>query len=271
MHMTWLKEMFHTEKPIIGLLHLEELPGDPYYRDGTRMKDVIALAKKDLIALQNGGVDGILITNEFSLPYQRKVSQVNTNAIAMVVGALSDMITVPYGVEAIYDGDATIELCAATDAQFTRCLFTGVWAGDLGLVDRNIADTIRLKHYLRQDDLKLFHFINSEDEVYLNNRSLASMAKSLVSNVAPDCFVVAGSGAGNGPAMENIHEVVENGKGTPVFCGTGCRKENVADILKICSGAFVGTTFKVNGQSRGRIDEARVRAFMDVVKAARGE
>lgn len=267
--MTWLKEMFGTEKPIIGLLHLEELPGDPFYPDDMTMKVVMEKAKADLDALQSGGVDGILITNEFSIPYQRKVSQVTTNAIAMVVGSLVKDIRVPYGVEAIYDGDATISLCAACDAKFTRCLFAGAWAGDLGIIDRNIAETIRLKHYLRQDDLKLFYFVNSEDEVYLNDRGIGSIAKSLVNNVRPDAFVVAGGGPGNGPALTTLREVKENASDVAVFCGTGCKEHNVEEVLSVCGGAFVGTTFKVDGKSRERIDENRVRSFMDKVKAVR--
>lgn len=68
--MTWIKTMFGTEKAIIGLLHLKALPGDPFYEGD--MKAVIKQAETDLEALQAGGVDGILITNEFSLPYEKK-------------------------------------------------------------------------------------------------------------------------------------------------------------------------------------------------------
>ena len=28
--MSWLKDLFATEQPIIGLLHLRPLPGDPF-------------------------------------------------------------------------------------------------------------------------------------------------------------------------------------------------------------------------------------------------
>ncbi|MEF9961067.1 MAG: BtpA/SgcQ family protein [Erysipelotrichaceae bacterium] len=267
--MNWLNEMFRCDKVVIGLLHLDELPGDPFFDEKTSMKDIIKHAAEDLNALQKGGVDAILITNEFSLPYQRKVSQVTTNAMALVVGALLKDIKVPFGVEAIYDGDATIELCAACNAQFTRCLFTGAWAGDFGLIDRDIAHTIRLKHSLRQDDLKLLYFVNSEDEVYVNNRTLGEITKSLNNNCHPDAFVVAGSNAGKGPAMESILEVKEQANHTPVFCGTGCKIDNVEAIFDECDGAFVGTTFKKDGKSRERIDEKRVRAFMEVVKQYR--
>ena len=63
----WTQEMFGVEKPIIALLHLDALPGDPGYCGS--MDTVLEHARQDLVALQNGGVDGILFANEFSLPY----------------------------------------------------------------------------------------------------------------------------------------------------------------------------------------------------------
>ena len=200
--MSFLKEMFGTEKPILGLLHLKPLPGDPFYAPHGSLDDVIACARADLDALQSGGVDGVLVTNELSIPYEKKVSGVTLGAMGMVVGALKEHFTVPYGVEAIYDGDATMEICAATGAAFTRCLFTGAWAGDLGLVDRDVAKTLRLKAALRLDELKMFYFVTSEGEVYLNDRSYPDIARSMLFNCRPDALVVGGAAAGVGPGGE---------------------------------------------------------------------
>lgn len=268
--MSFLKEMFGTEKPIIGLLHLKPLPGDPFYAPNGSLDDVIACARADLEALQNGGVDGVLVTNELSIPYEKKVSGVTLGAMGMVVGALKEHFTVHYGVEAIYDGDATMEICAATGAAFTRCLFTGAWAGDLGLVDRDVAKTLRLKAALRLDELKLFYFITSEGEVYLNDRSYPDIAKSMLFNCRPDALVVGGAAAGVGPGGELLEEVRAAAKGVPVVCGTGCKKETVAQILNNCDGAFVGTTFKKDGVFENRVDARRVKEFMDTVKQMRG-
>ena len=268
--MSFLKELFKTEKPIIGLLHLKPLPGDPFYAPGGSMDDVIACARADLDALQKGGVDGVLVTNELSLPYEKKVSGVTLGAMGMVVGALREQFRVPFGVEAIYDGDATMEICAATGAAFTRCLFTGAWAGDLGLVDRDVAKTLRLKAALRLDELKMFYFVTSEGEVYLNDRSYPDIARSMLFNCRPDALVVGGAAAGVGPGGELLQEVRAVAKGVPVVCGTGCKKETVAQILQNCDGAFVGTTFKKDGVFENRVDAQRVKAFMDAVKQMRG-
>lgn len=269
--MSWLKELFHTERPIIGLLHLRALPGDPFFPTGGSIFDVIDAARADLLALQEGGVDGILITNEFSLPYQKKVSAVTTASLAMVTGALSPLFTVPYGVEAIYDGDATIEVCAATGASFTRCLFTGAWAGDLGLIDRDVAHTLRLKKALGLDSLRLFYFVTSEGEVFLNDRSTLDITKTLLFNCHPDCLVVGGSAAGENPGARLVSDIRAAADGVPVVCGTGCRLENVQEILAAGDGAFVGTTFKKDGKFENPIDIERVREFMNCVRAFRND
>ena len=268
--MSFLQEMFGTEKPVIGLVHVRALPGDPFYK-GEGMDMVIARAKADLIALQNGGVDGVLFTNEFSMPYEKVVSPVTLAAMGMVIGALKDSIRVPFGAEAIFDGDASISLCAATEAAFTRCMFTGVWAGDFGLVDRDIAKTLRLKNAYRLDELKLFYFITSEGDACVGERTTEDIAKSLLFNCRPDAMVVGGAAAGFGPQMELLDHVAEVAGDTPVVCGTGCKLENIEEILKRCNGAFVGSTFKKDGKFDNPIDEARVQAFMDKVREWRGE
>lgn len=268
--MSWIKDMFHTTKPIIGLLHLKALPGDPlFYLNCSCMDDVIDQARLDLEALQEGGVDGVLITNEFSLPYQKKISAVTLAAMGRVVGTLAENIKIPYGVEAIYDPNATIEICAATDAQFTRCMFTGAWAGDLGIINRDIGETLRLKSALRLDKLRLTYFINGEGEVYLNDRSLTDITQTMIFNCMPDCLVVAGGMAGSGPAASLLSQVKSVAGEVPVFCGTGCNIDNLESVLSVADGAYVGTTFKENGEFTGKIDRNRVSEFMKKVRAFR--
>ncbi len=265
----WMKDLFGTAKPVIGLLHLLPLPGDPFFAPSGSLSGVIERAKRDLDALQSGGVDGVLITNEFSLPYEKKVSPVTLAAMGTVVGALLDSMSLPFGAEAIYDGDATIELCAGTGSLFTRCMFTGAWAGDLGLIDRDIAQTLRCKAALRQDDLKLFYFVTSEGEVYLNDRTTTDIAKSMLFNVRPDAFVVGGSAPGQSPGAELLSQVKAVSGEVPVVCGTGCRQENAREMLAASDGAFVGTSFKVDGLFENPIDPARVAAFMQHVRSFR--
>ena len=162
--MLWTEKMFGVKKPIIAMLHLDALPGDPLFRHGDDMDVVVEHARADLHALQDGGVDGIIFSNEFSLPYQRKMDMVTPAAMAYVIGCLRSEIKVPYGVDAISDGQACLELAAAVKAQFVRGTFCGVYVGDGGLYNNDFSRLLRRKAALHLDHLKMFYFINPESD-----------------------------------------------------------------------------------------------------------
>ena len=119
--MAWTKDMFGVEKPIIALLHLRALPGDPLYAGD--VEQVFRQAREDLIALQDGGVDGVLIANEFSLPYQPQAEPVTVGAMGYLVGRLKENIRVPFGVNVVLNPMASLELAASTGAHFIYISF----------------------------------------------------------------------------------------------------------------------------------------------------
>jgi membrane complex biogenesis BtpA family protein len=263
--MTWTKDLFHVEKPIISMLHLQPLPGDPKFKYGDSMKRVVDLARKDLHAIQGGGVDGIIFSNEFSLPYQRHMSFVTPSAMARVIGELMSEIKVPFGVDCISDGLASIELAAAVDAAFIRGTFSGVYVGDGGFYNNDFSDLIRRKAALGLEDLKMLYFLNPESDMNLDTRRLPDIAKSLVFKANPDALCISGSAAGLGVDNDLLEKVKSAVPETPVFANTGCRVDTIADKLKICDAAVVATTFKFDGYLYNAVDIARVKAFMSKV------
>ena len=101
--MSWLKEVIGTEKAIIAMCHLAALPGDPQYDPKLGMEYAVDRARKDLKALQNGGVDAVMFSNEFSLPYLTDVRTETVAAMGRIVGELMSDITVPFGVNVLWD------------------------------------------------------------------------------------------------------------------------------------------------------------------------
>ena len=194
--MLWTETMFHVKKPIIAMLHLDPLPGDPRWHYGDSVEAVVQHALEDLRALQNGGVDGILISNEFSLPYQRHMNFVTPAVMAYVVGRLKDEIRVPFGVDCISDGEATIERAAAVGADFVRGTFCGVYVGDGGLYNNDFSALLRRKAALHLDNLKMLYFINPESDRNLDTRPLADIARSTMAKASPDGLCISANAAG---------------------------------------------------------------------------
>ena len=273
--MLWTTKLFGVKKPIIAMLHLDPLPGDPRWRYGDTMESVVQHALTDLKALQDGGVDGILISNEFSLPYQRHMNFVTPAAMAYVVGRLREHIRVPFGVDCISDGEATIELAAAVGAAFVRGTFCGVYVGDGGFYNNDFSALLRRKAALHLDNLKMLYFINPESDRNLDTRPLADIAKSTIFKAHPDGLCISANAAGQDVDDALIESVKQANPEVVVLCNTGCRPDTITRKLRCGDAAVVGTYFKEGGKLENqrlenlRVDVNRVREFMDVVQEFR--
>ncbi|TJY42235.1 BtpA/SgcQ family protein [Cohnella pontilimi] len=269
--MTWLKDVIGTEKAIIAMCHLLPLPGDPSYDHAKGMDYVIEMARKDFLALQEGGVDAVMFSNEFSLPYLTDVKTETVAAMARIIGELMPLIKIPFGVNVLWDAKKSLDLAAATGAKFVREIFTGVYASDFGLWNTNVGETIRHQHRIGASNVKLLFNIVPEAAKYVADREIESVVKSTVFNNRPDALCVSGLTAGAETNDEILHRVKKMAGNTVVLANTGIRLENVERQLSIADGAVVGTTFKYDGVFENHVDVQRVKALMAKVKAFRGD
>lgn len=267
--MRWLTEVFGVQKPVIGMCHLEALPGDPGYRSERGVDGIVARARQDLHALQGGGVDAVMFSNEASLPYLTRVEPITTVAMARIIGELRGGITVPFGVNVLWDPIASVDLAVATGAQFVREIFTGVYASDFGLWNTNCGEAVRHQHRLHGERIRLLYNIVPEAAVYLGDRSLSDIARSTVFNARPDGLCVSGLTAGVETSSEALRQVKKAVPDTPVFANTGVRLDNVHEQLSIADGAIIGTAFKREGHIWNEVDVERVRTVMVKVRAFR--
>lgn len=267
--MSWLKETFGNDKPIIAMCHLQALPGDPHYDEIGGMRKVVDFARREFLDLQNGGVDAVMFSNEFSMPYLRKVRPETTAAMARVIGEIMPEINIPFGVNVLWDPCASLDLAAATGAKFIREIMSGVYASDFGLWDTDSGEIARHRRRVGAQNVKMLYNIVPEASKYLAERDVCDIAKSTVFNCRPDVICVSGMTAGLPSDMGVLSRVKSAIPETAVFANTGCRADTVADILKIADGAVVGTAFKKDGLFANRVDPGRVKAFMDAVNACR--
>lgn len=266
---SWLQEVFGVTKPIIAMCHLKALPGDPKYDRAAGMRAVLDAARLDLEALQDGGVDAIMFSNESSLPYLTDVDAVTIASMARIIGELKDEISVPIGVNVLWDPFASLDLAAAVEAQFVREIFTGVYASDFGLWNTNCGRVYRHQQQIGAQAVRLLFNIVPESAAYLAPRDIADLAKSTVFNAEPDALCVSGLTAGIETSTQTLQRVKSAVPEVPVFANTGVRLSNVAEQLSIADGAIVGTTFKRDGEIWNPVDVNRVTEFMAAVNDIR--
>jgi membrane complex biogenesis BtpA family protein len=265
----WIEELFGVEKPIIGMCHMRAMPGDPGYDAGKGLAWVYERARSEMLALQEGGVDAVLFSNEFSLPYLTKVETITSACMAAIIAELKPEIQIPYGVNVLWDAQASIDVAMATGARFVREIFTGVYASDFGLWNTNVGEVIRHQHAVSAGHIRLLFNIVPESAVYLGGRQVGDIARSTVFNNRPDALCVSGLTAGAEASSQTLRLVKEAVPETPVFANTGVRLENIAEQLQAADGAVIGTAFKEAGHTWNPVEVNRVKAIMDEARKLR--
>lgn len=264
---SWLLDVFGTEKPVIGMVHFPALPGTPMYDERQGMDGIVASARRDLTALQDAGVSAVMFCNENDRPYTLAADPAVVAAMAAAIGQLRGEVKVPFGVDVLWDPRAAVALAAGTGARFVREIFTGVYDSDMGRWDTAVGEVARYRRLIGAQDVRLLYNIQAEFASPLGQRSVADLARSVVMSSVPDALCISGSMTGESVPLEMIERVKAVVKDTPVFANTGVNDANVADILALADGAIIGTYFKKGGITWNPVDQSRVARLM---RAARG-
>ena len=252
------------KKAIIGMAHIGALPGTPLYDFKRGMNGLVDGVIADVERLQDGGVDAIMFGNENDRPYQLQAPAEGVAAIT----AVKPLLTIPFGVNWLWDPTASVAIAAATGASFVREIFTGVFASDMGLWKPDAATALRLRRNVGRDDLKLLFNINAEFADSLDRRPIELRARSAVFSSLADGILVSGALTGQGVNTSDLQRVAEALEGkVPVFANTGVTLETVKEILSLADGCIVGTHFKVDGVTWNPVDGDRVKRFMDRVNS----
>jgi len=260
------KRVFGQAKPVIGMVHIGALPGTPLFDPGV---DLVADAQADLHALQEAGFDAVMFGNENDRPYEFDVDTASTATMAAIIGALKSQITVPFGVNVLWDPMSSVALGAATGAAFVREIFTGTYASDMGVWSPDAGKAMRYRNRLGRSDMAMLYNISAEFAHSLDRRALPDRARSAVFSSIPDAVLVSGQITGEAASMSDLEAVKAVLPDMAVMANTGVKHETVADVLAVADGCIVGSSLKVDGDTWNAIDPDRASDFMARVRKAR--
>jgi uncharacterized protein len=173
-------------------------------------------------------------------------------------------MSVPFGVNLLWDPMATLAVARATGARFIREVLTGVYESDQGMIAPAIGDIAAYRAAIGASDVLLFDNVAPEFASALGTRTVADRARG-AEFVGMDAILISGWAAGSPMAMGDLVAAKEAVTHTPVLANTGVRAERVAEIMKVADGCIVGSSLKVDGITWNPVDPARARAFMAAV------
>ena len=144
------------------MVHLPALPGSPLYDAEGGMELVRERTAADLLALQEAGFDGVMFCNENDRPYTFEAGLETVSAMSAVIGELRHDITVPFGVDILWDPRAALAVAKATGARWVREIFTGAYGSDFGLWNTSPGETLRYRRNIGATDVRILTNISAE-------------------------------------------------------------------------------------------------------------
>jgi membrane complex biogenesis BtpA family protein len=263
-----LERTFGVRKPVIGMLHFPAMPGRPKHDRAAGIPHLVDVLGRDLEKLQAAGLDGLLFCNEADLPYQLAVGPEIPAAMAAVVGQLRRDVTIPFGVNILWDAKASLAVARATGASFVREVMTGVYESDLGMIAPAIGEIGGYRTMIGADDVLLFDNVMPEFASAIGSRTVADRARG-AAFLGADAILISGPAAGIPFAMSDLAAAKEAVPDTAVIANTGVRAERMAEIFAVADGAIVGTSLKVGGITWNEVDPARAERLMEAARSAR--
>ena len=259
-----LPQLFGHQKPLIGVVHLQPLPGSP--RWGGSMQAVIDLAVRDARALSEGGMDGIIVENYGDIPFfPQRVPAETVAAIAVAVAEVRRVTDLPVGVNVLRnDAAAALGICAATGAGFLRVnVHTGAMLTDQGWLQGDAAGTLRLRKLLKPD-VAILADVLVKHAVAPAGLTMEDAARDTWERGLADALIVSGSGTGLPTSAADVERAKRAVPESTVLIGSGLTAQNGADLLRLADGAIVGSWIKTDGHADSPVSVERVKRIVEI-------
>ena len=262
-----LKQIFQTDNPVIGVVHLAPLPTSPRWKG--KLHEVISRAEQEATALAAGGVDGIIIENFFDAPFTKDcVDPAVVSAMTLIVDRLKGMVMLPIGINVLRnDARSAMAIATCTQVQFIRVnVLTGVMATDQGLIEGKAHELLRYRRELGSEVAILADVLVKHARP-LGTPNLTTAVKDTIERGLADGVILSGWATGSPPTQEDLELASAAAGNTPVFIGSGANWDNISQLMQAANGVIVSSSLKRHGNINETIDPIRVSQFVEAARS----
>ncbi|XP_062544967.1 uncharacterized protein F13E9.13, mitochondrial isoform X3 [Armigeres subalbatus] len=270
----WFKQLFNNKFPIIGMIHLDALPGTPFYRGN--FDAIITKAIEEAKIYTNNSIDAVIIENMNDVPYvQRQCFGPETVACMTKIASIirETVKHIPCGIQVLACGnEEALAVAKACNLNFIRAegfIFSHV--ADEGFTNANAGQLLRYRRNIDADHIRILTDIKKKHSAHAitDDVSLKDTAKA-AEFFRSDGIVLTGTSTGcetNVDDLKDLHNEIE----LPLIVGSGVTVENVSEYWNIADAAIVGSYFKQKGHWKGDLSEVKVQEFMSKLEGFRSQ
>jgi membrane complex biogenesis BtpA family protein len=261
------KHPLFTSRTVIGVVHLQPLPGSPAFEG--EPDRVIEAALKDAKALCSGGVDGLIVENFGDAPFlPGRVEPQTTAFMAVILSRIAEKCDVPLGVNVLRnDGAAALGVALAGGARFVRVnVFTGAYMTDQGVIEGKAHDLLRFRKAIGSKAL-IFADVHVKHAAPMVGRPIEEEAADAFLRGGADGLIVTGAATGAETDEGELEKVREALPRAFLLAGSGITDENIGQALEHADAVIAGTWLKAGGDVHAPVDRKRVKRLVEAAKA----
>ena len=246
-----------ASKQLIGMVHLQALPGAP--RAALAPAEIVAAALAEAEAYRAAGIDTVLVENMHDVPYRKGVGP---EAVAVAALAVAEVrrLGLACGVQLLAGANQeAVAVAHAAGASFVRVEgFVYGQVSDEGYFDACAGDLLRYRREIGAEAVAICPDIKKKhaSHAITADVDIAETARTAQFFLA-DALIVTGSATGV-PAAVADAKAVREATDRPVLIGSGITPQNLAEYWPYANGFIVGSCIKEDGHWTNPVCPERV-------------
>ncbi len=263
MNTTKFKELFNHEKSLIGMIHVQALPGTPQCH--LSVGEIAGQAVREARILAESGIQAIMLENMHDIPYlNRIVGPEIISALTRVAHDVREVTNLPLGLQILAGANqAALAVAQAAELQFIRAEgFVFGHMADEGLLQSDAGELLRFRKNIGAEQIKIFTDIKKKHSSHaltadVSLEDTVEAAEFFLS----DGMIITGSHTGKPVNQEELKNVYASTH-SPVLVGSGVSPEGLASIWEHADAFIVGSYFKREGDWKNEPDIERLNALV---------
>ncbi len=269
---TMTAELFGVAKALVGMIHVQALPGTPCASQP--VSAIVEQARREAALLTEHGFDGIIIENMHDRPYVRgeEIGPEITASMAAVLDVVRGETDLPVGVQILAAGNRqALAVAAMGGAAFIRAEnFVFAHVADEGLMaDAEAGALLRYRRELDAEHVRIFADVKKKhaSHALTSDVSLVEAARA-AELFGADGLIVTGTSTGEPVRDADVREVASS-VALPIAIGSGLTPNNLAAVWEWASIFIVGSFLKEDGVWHNPPDPDRLRLMVESAKRLR--
>jgi membrane complex biogenesis BtpA family protein len=255
--------LFSSPKPVVGMIHLEALPGTPASHRSVR--EIESLALREAKIYREEGVHGIMIENMHDAPYLREeVGPEVVAVMAIVAAAVKEVAKLPCGVQVLAGANTeAMAVAHAAGLDFIRAEgFAFAHVADEGLIQSSAATLLRYRKQIGANRVQVWADVKKKHSSHAITADIGiGETAEAVEFMRGDAVIITGTVTGDPPKIADIRAAGEHCR-LPIYLGSGVTTQNLAKYYALADGFIVGSHFKADGLWSNAVDVKRIARFM---------